>query len=611
MRARFFEQVGFANYAVTGILIYFLIAFGVRKEIALFDLSFHTIWICAYSLFTANVLVLSVHLLTRRLRALRVVTEGLLLFVFMLVHAYHLDAKYVLDYSIIRDNAGDAFNPESGSVILSYFRPGHIVALIVILLLLPVFEWLEARRTKGITPPRLAKWILVLLGTYAAIVAIPLRTQDEVTGLLKQWVKSLSSEGTEGVTVDGFPYVRDSIAASSRREGLGNAQEKPNIILVMVESLSAIYTETRSPEGYEYTPVFNSLLGKGVSVDRFYANSVQTCRAQEATLLSVIPSFRRKLHTEYPDLKFKAFPEYLAEAGYHTLFVQAVDNLAFENTGQFMKRAGMQEVHSAYEFLRPEDKAYVVGWGPEDGTFYRVALDCLDQGHAKQPNKPIFAMLATTYNHPPFPDVRRPLYKKPDRIEQNYANNLHLGDGQLTELLNGIHSRKYLENTIVIITGDHSLKLTEERMGRTKTGFWEESFRVPFLILWEGRLAPQRLPGPFSQVDIAPTILDLAGIVKVKNHFVGRSIWAPPRKGYRNYLTQPYYGRCLGVIEYPYKFVRNMLSGDEYLFDLAADPAEKDNLIGKGLLDEERALRDGIRAIFLNQKILDENRLWP
>jgi arylsulfatase A-like enzyme len=202
------------------------------------------------------------------------------------------------------------------------------------------------------------------------------------------------------------------------------------------------------------------------------------------------------------------------------------------------------------------------------------------------------------------------MYREPQDISQRYANSIHLSDEGLAELLKGIAARPYLSDTVVIITGDHSFPLNEHGISHNEIGFYDEIFRTPLLILWNNRLAPRTLRGPFSQLDIAPTVLDMAGISGVTTHFQGQSLLSPGTAPKPVYLVQPYNGQYLGVVDYPYKYVRHGESGMEYLFNLQNDPREEINLAAGGSRKELTALRKRLQDIYLNQKALTADRLW-
>ncbi len=601
---------GFMNGLTTALMAYFLMMFQKRHGISPFDLSISSAFFICYSVFTANAAVQVIGLATHRVKPLRLVFNLLFIALFVLIHSYHLITHIPLDYGLIIDNFTIGFYRESWYTIIGVFPRALFIGLGIFLVILII---IHIKKRILWSPPgyrRPAVKTAVAAVVYVLALALPLRTYDEFTGLLRGMVRYPFQDPMSHIEVKGYPYLKTFTAAT----GPGRGAARPNIILVMVESYNANVIKKRTPDGKEITPVFNALISRGLHVERFYGNSMQTCKGQAAALLSVIPSIRGKIFTSFPALSFKALPSILGEAGYETLFMQAADSLSFDGTEAFMKKAGFREIHSAFEYLTDADKGQVWGWGPEDGLFYRICLKQMDAMHKANNGRPVFAVLATTSNHMWFDHVPKEkclMYPDPGDIAQRYANSIHLSDAGLTELLKGIAARPYLADTIVIITGDHSFPLDEHGISHNERGFYEEIFRTPLLILRNKRMAPRAVAGPFSQLDLAPTILDMAGVSGVMTHFQGRSMVSPGASPGPVYLIQPYNGQYLGVVEYPFKYVRHGDTGKEYLFNLKEDPLEKRNLARTGERKELALLRKRIEDIYANQKTITSNRLWP
>jgi phosphoglycerol transferase MdoB-like AlkP superfamily enzyme len=112
----------------------------------------------------------------------------------------------------------------------------------------------------------------------------------------------------------------------------------------------------------------------------------------------------------------------------------------------------------------------------------------------------------------------------------------------------------------------------------------------------------------YSQLNIAPTVLKLAGI-STKNHFLGESLLAAAPEYIP--LVQPYNGRYLGLVSHPYKFVFHQRTGRMYAYNLDVDPHEKVNIIDD-IDDEKLSLyQSKLAEIYYNYYLLKQDRIWP
>jgi arylsulfatase A-like enzyme len=139
--------------------------------------------------------------------------------------------------------------------------------------------------------------------------------------------------------------------------------------------------------------------------------------------------------------------------------------------------------------------------------------------------------------------------------------------------------------------------------------FYDETFRIPFLIIWDGVIKPKRVGGTvFSQIDIGPTITDMLGISNANHNMIGTSIFDMSLKR-KVFLIQPYNGIFLQVVDYPLKYILHIRTGKEYIFDLEKDPAEKINLISESSNETVNGLRASLELIYLNQRLIDDNKI--
>jgi choline-sulfatase len=91
-----------------------------------------------------------------------------------------------------------------------------------------------------------------------------------------------------------------------------------------------------------------------------------------------------------------------------------------------------------------------------------------------------------------------------------YDGEVEFTDRYLGKLLDFVAERPWGKRTVIIVTSDHGEAFGEH--GRTRHGFeiWEPLVRVPLFVVAPG-ITPRRIDVPRSNIDLAPTILELLG----------------------------------------------------------------------------------------------------
>ena len=98
------------------------------------------------------------------------------------------------------------------------------------------------------------------------------------------------------------------------------------------------------------------------------------------------------------------------------------------------------------------------------------------------------------------------------RDHAGYFAHISAQDAEMGRLMDKLDQLGIATNTIVCYSSDHGDMLGSFK-GRGKNKPFEESIHVPFVIRWPGGIpASRRLDPLFSTVDIAPTLLGLAGL---------------------------------------------------------------------------------------------------
>ena len=171
-----------------------------------------------------------------------------------------------------------------------------------------------------------------------------------------------------------------------------------------------------------------------------------------------------------------------------------------------------------------------------------------------------------------------------------YTETLKGVDDSVGAVLDFLDKNKLAEDTLVIYMGDNGFSFGEHGL-IDKRHFYEESAKVPLLVRWPTRLkggAP--INALIQNIDIAPTILDVAGL-RAPAHMQGMSIvpllertaadWRD-RVFYEYYweMDFPQTPTMFGVRTERYKYIRyhGIWDTNEF-YDLSQDPNEMRNLI--------------------------------
>lgn len=112
---------------------------------------------------------------------------------------------------------------------------------------------------------------------------------------------------------------------------------------------------------------------------------------------------------------------------------------------------------------------------------------------------------------------------KYQRYLRKYLQTVHSVDENVGRLLDYLDREGLAENTLVIYTSDQGFFLGEHGWF-DKRFIYEESFKMPFLVRCPGLIEPGSVnTDMISNVDFAPTFLDLAGL-PIPSYMQGRSI---------------------------------------------------------------------------------------
>jgi arylsulfatase A-like enzyme len=179
-----------------------------------------------------------------------------------------------------------------------------------------------------------------------------------------------------------------------------------------------------------------------------------------------------------------------------------------------------------------------------------------------------------------------------DEIVQLYDAGIRSVDMHLARLVDFLRSLSLWDNCVFVVTADHGEEFLDHiGMFHSPSQPYQEMLHVPLLMRMPGT-QHKLSPVPFSQLHLAPTVLDAIGI-NSPDDFEGRSYWREMKAGGGWNLatsesvrecTNPVEtakrqgGRFLVVQDERYKLVLDFDRGAEQLYDLQTDRHERSSL---------------------------------
>lgn len=385
-------------------------------------------------------------------------------------------------------------------------------------------------------------------------------------------------------------------------------REQPvNVLLIVSESLRRHNTGF-SGYGRDTTPeqsaLFERLPERMVRFDRFYSNSTTTSESVPSILTGVHPSqdyrllHRMPLLYQYGEMFRNTRSFLLAAHAYN------VANYRFFFNAPELDRLYYQEMsgHPAYNSVGMDDRHVVDAFEAEMA--------------ALAPRQRFFGVLHLNGTHYPYnvpPEFRRwdggaPL--------DDYDNSILYQDHNIGRVLARLRADGRLDNTIIVMTSDHGEGFGEHGINGHRSGFFEEMLNVPLWMLLPPELARRHGPVlrknaalPASNVDLAPTLIDLLGLdtVPAVAEAVGvlrGSSLVRPLPPARTILAQngdqaTAAAEGFAVIQGPRRFLHQRIYGRMHtqLFDLDTDPAQQLNLWGDLSQAERQALLDVLMQV--------------
>ncbi len=360
-----------------------------------------------------------------------------------------------------------------------------------------------------------------------AAAAVNRSAPAEVLATLRDWDSQSDPVPALGHFATAAPLVRRRQASATRRRELrarlGLPAEGPvHIIVLFLESVRAF--EMEHPQVWPSVfPRTRALLARhGLRFPTAYSSAwggAQTVEAQFETLNSVLPNFRgRSVYREYPDIRVKSLAAVARDHGYRTVWISGgPENLL--NKRNFESRHGTERFFGL-EYLRaiPVEPTTHDWCGYPDERMLQEAVRICER--EARDGRPIFANILTLNTHHPVTEIPEGQVPQPlraaamlwpaDKDYIGYLSRLRYLDDSLDEFFRALFDGPLGDRTLVVLLGDHGQRYIPH-VPIAPHQIVELMTRVPFAIVTKHLPAPGVVTYAIHQIDVAPTVADIAG----------------------------------------------------------------------------------------------------
>lgn len=337
-----------------------------------------------------------------------------------------------------------------------------------------------------------------------------------------------------------------------------------NVLVIHCESMQQFCLDTYF-NGEPVAPNLQKLAKEGLYFSNFYAQeSVGTSSDSEFTLAtSLMPASSGTVAVNYWDRDYVTMQKKFKEQGYYVFSMHG-------NNGSYWNRLNL---HSSlgydrlYNYTTDFEIDETIGLGLSDKSFFRQLVPKIKEINGAYSNW--YGALLMLTNHTPFTDIERVsdfdvsfrfkqyneetgMYEEVRRSFLNgkklgsYFKSAHYADEALGQLMTDLDAAGLLDNTVLVLYGDHDAKIkedqyeyyfnynpfTDEVLTEDDPGYipvddfyYNLNRKTPFII-WskDGGYEPKEIKTVMGMYDIQPTIGNMFGWSN--NYALGHDIFS-------------------------------------------------------------------------------------
>lgn len=297
-------------------------------------------------------------------------------------------------------------------------------------------------------------------------------------------------------------------AISARSEEALNESTKPNILVLIADDASMDFG-CYGNDGIK-TPNIDALAAAGLRIDKAFLTGSQ-CSPSRTSMIT--GQFAHTIGTENLgskiDASIKTIPEYLSEQGYFTglMLKNHMEGKNGDRRFHWYDRGYGLYTKNPVEWERTVADSFSTFLDLSDDRPFFMWLGFIDP-HREYNDHPIEKV-----NDPN--DVTVPPFLVDDEATRrdlaDYYDEISRLDGHVGEIVALLKKRKQLENTLIVFVSDNGMPFP-----RAKGSVYDTGIRTPLVFSWGDQIEAGSVfdKSLVSTIDLAPTLLDAAGIAK-------------------------------------------------------------------------------------------------
>jgi hypothetical protein len=377
----------------------------------------------------------------------------------------------------------------------------------------------------------------------------------------------------------------ESAAIAKVHDAIRSRAAPPNIVFVVLESVGAEQLLDHGAPDRIATPFLFELSRHALLFDSVYSSFPGTARSH----VDINTGGRIITYgSVYDELSHKydgpLLVSEMKRLGYQTGCFDAAGDLSNENMDSFYERLGFETfVHFGKLPLDLQEKYRVNSWGGDEDAFRKMAIDWIDADKkiSVGPSKPFFLAFYTNSTHHPYSAPAGYAGPYPGRSDKDrYRDALSYSDSVLRKLADDLASRRLLDDTIWVVTGDHGESFGEVHAENLlhRNHVYEENVRTFVMIADRAKIPEPILSHRLGAIaDLMPSMISLvaADVPSVP----GQSLLLPEYRMRIVYFHKSVFPPEWGLRDGRWKFIGSQLEGRPFeLYDLEDSPNEANNV---------------------------------